>query len=63
MNISLSVSPSSRREWIEIIAVYAVKKAILSPSSRREWIEIISTGYVVDIISASPSSRREWIEI
>ena len=36
-------SPSTRREWIEIAAVFRSLSAILSPSTRREWIEISTT--------------------
>ena len=34
-------SPSTRREWIEIVSESTAYQAeVLSPSTRREWIEI-----------------------
>ena len=41
LNIVVWMSPSTRREWIEIynINLHIVKIAV-SPSTRREWIEI-----------------------
>ena len=35
------MSPSSRREWIEILIVALKSVFFGSPSSRREWIEIL----------------------
>ena len=56
------MSPSSRREWIEIyISVYEPNETE-SPSSRREWIEIQCRLCSFAALK-SPSSRREWIEI
>ena len=60
----VSVSPSMRREWIEIHspptdAAYASR----SPSMRREWIEIIKLITSMYKLIRSPSMRREWIEI
>ena len=57
------MSPSSRREWIEINHVPPDVKPHASPSSRREWIEIICINCEVIKWQQSPSSRREWIEI
>ena len=34
-------SPSTRREWIEILEVFKCIAFIRSPSTRREWIEIV----------------------
>ena len=36
----LTLSPSSRRAWIEIFAGFSSGFFSLSPSSRRAWIEI-----------------------
>ena len=36
----MPLSPSSRRAWIEIIAVVKAQHGHRSPSSRRAWIEI-----------------------
>ena len=37
------MSPSMRREWIEIISRKPLQKSMKSPSMRREWIEISDT--------------------
>ena len=34
-------SPSTRREWIEIIVQLKICRTQRSPSTRREWIEIL----------------------
>ena len=34
------MSPSARREWIEIYMHFYKKDALSSPSAKREWIEI-----------------------
>ena len=40
-------SPSSRRAWIEILAVFGTSRvSARSPSSRRAWIEIFAIGNV-----------------
>ncbi len=36
----ISMSPSTRREWIEIDSGKQSASIPLSPSTRREWIEI-----------------------
>ena len=36
----LKLSPSMRREWIEITSYSGQNKSDMSPSMRREWIEI-----------------------
>ena len=56
------VSPSSRREWIEILVMRTINNFIGSPSSRREWIEMVKIPFS-STKKRSPSSRREWIEI
>ena len=55
-------SPSTRREWIEMMVQRMGIVETLSPSTRREWIEMSSTS-INTASSASPSTRREWIEI
>ena len=57
------MSPSMRREWIEIFANGAAPSGVLSPSMRREWIEILPMKLLFLRIRRSPSMRREWIEI
>ena len=56
------MSPSARREWIEIYMHFYKKDALSSPSAKREWIEIYMHFYKKDALS-SPSAKREWIEI
>ena len=34
------LSPSMRREWIEMPMLASLKSVRMSPSMRREWIEI-----------------------
>ena len=34
------LSPSMRREWIEMTHLFPLPGALLSPSMRREWIEM-----------------------
>ena len=38
--VRFAASPSTRREWIEIMATLLIFMGIESPSTRREWIEI-----------------------
>ena len=57
------LSPSMRREWIEMTHLFPLPGALLSPSMRREWIEMVVVTCVITVISMSPSMRREWIEI
>ena len=59
----LQLSPSMRREWIEIFHGYAVRNDLESPSMRREWIEIGKDNVGILHKVRSPSMRREWIEI
>ena len=56
------VSPSMRREWIEIPSSSESISIIPSPSMRREWIEMMPT-VTAKKNAVSPSMRREWIEI
>ena len=35
------MSPSMRREWIEMLCLRPSKMGTVSPSMRREWIEIL----------------------
>ena len=60
--VQCALSPSTRREWIEMHTVSTRLHALPSPSTRREWIEISSLLHC-HCIGASPSTRREWIEI
>ena len=59
---SAIISPSTRREWIEIAFSRSAFSRSASPSTRREWIEI-SGKYASEKFETSPSTRREWIEI
>ena len=57
------LSPSMRREWIEISSQLGTPgKSQTSPSMRREWIEM-KTQYYSEFVITSPSMRREWIEM
>ena len=56
------MSPSTRREWIEIAPDFCFIPLLLSPSTRREWIEI-NYHDLDEMLPMSPSTRREWIEI
>ena len=57
------MSPSMRREWIEITHTKITNlERESSPSMRREWIEMLGTRVYPESFS-SPSMRREWIEI
>ena len=38
------MSPSMRREWIEMLCLRPSKMGTVSPSMRREWIEIAQPG-------------------
>ena len=40
------MSPSTRREWIEISHTARTRRELQSPSTRREWIEIIMLFFV-----------------
>ena len=57
-----AVSPSMRREWIEMFSLRLTAEEKKSPSMRREWIEIKLLTDTFSILM-SPSMRREWIEI
>ena len=57
------MSPSMRREWIEMLCRRPSKMGTVSPSMRREWIEIAQPGRRGSAALRSPSMRREWIEI
>ena len=57
------MSPSMRREWIEMFKTFNVTHLSMSPSMRREWIEIASMFVLDCTLDESPSMRREWIEI
>ena len=63
--LTLELSPSSRRAWIEISSLIPQGSSIflLSPSSRRAWIEIQLSYPQARKKRLSPSSRRAWIEI
>ena len=56
------MSPSMRREWIEIASTPDFFNISVSPSMRREWIEMPRYLYI-PCWKVSPSMRREWIEI
>ena len=56
------MSPSTRREWIEIAEYLFPVLRFESPSTRREWIEMGRWRAVLRH-AQSPSTRREWIEI
>ena len=58
-----TLSPSTRRVWIEIIlaALWTLKPE--SPSTRRVWIEIARLALFQRAVVPSPSTRRVWIEI
>ena len=56
------LSPSMRREWIEIHLLAVLYTSVWSPSMRREWIEICERCQQLSQIR-SPSMRREWIEM
>ena len=59
-----SESPSTRREWIEMLSAIIRKNCSRwSPSTRREWIEICASYIKSVCFEESPSTRREWIEI
>ena len=57
------MSPSMRREWIEMTFSQHFWMSRQSPSMRREWIEIYFSVYSTATGAGSPSMRREWIEI
>ena len=60
----VAVSPSMRREWIEISSQLGTPgKSQTSPSMRREWIEIQQDTEHDAHDNKSPSMRREWIEM
>ena len=58
----LKASPSTRREWIEIVCLCDLSHVPWSPSTRREWIEIKIGRFIIALFQ-SPSTRREWIEM
>ena len=57
------MSPSIRREWIEMIDFKVLPKICWSPSIRREWIEMTVSKTIGGFHGKSPSIRREWIEM
>ena len=57
------MSPSMRREWIEIRQENIGINDIVSPSMRREWIEMFCQQLLILNYLRSPSMRREWIEM
>ena len=57
-----NLSPSTRREWIEMTRLCDWCEYQMSPSTRREWIEMAKKSENVSKRS-SPSTRREWIEM
>ena len=57
------MSPSMRREWIEISDASLYPYGYRSPSMRREWIEMSSLCLCPGGSTRSPSMRREWIEM
>ena len=57
------LSPSMRREWIEIFLGSGLFPNLWSPSMRREWIEMSPYGVETVSLEPSPSMRREWIEM
>ena len=64
MKLSDMMSPSMRREWIEISDRKDTAEGEEgSPSMRREWIEIQDVAQQTNYLKKSPSMRREWIEI
>ena len=58
-----NMSPSIRREWIEMTENTRTTTTGWSPSIRREWIEIPVRTLTAAFWVLSPSIRREWIEI
>ena len=56
------LSPSAKREWIEILKNRFKRPKYASPSAKREWIEI-SILEIATLVTPSPSAKREWIEI
>ena len=61
---SPSVSPSTRRAWIEMTFLLTRNAySSRSPSTRRAWIEILAYQWGVWCTAWSPSTRRAWIEI
>ena len=58
----MPLSPSMRREWIEISLDCTGIRVLQSPSMRREGIEMAVTCQK-SVLYQSPSMRREWIEI
>ena len=60
---ALGMSPSMRREWIEISSTSLLLCSCVSPSMRREWIEMCRIWIDICGGMASPSMRREWIEM
>ena len=54
--LSVDMSPSARREWVEIYMVISPTLHNGSPSARREWVEIRITEGVEVLV---PVSLRE----
>ena len=55
------LSPSMRREWIEIFPPGCVVKLGASPSMRREWIEIKEVEKS-DVVNRSVSLHAEGVD-
>ena len=47
------MSPSTRREWIEINFSCSMQDLELSPSTRREWIEMTATKQFARFVNVS----------
>ena len=62
-SIKSFLSPSMRREWIEMSLHSCTSMYLRSPSMRREWIEIDKGTSTAVHLLTSPSMRREWIEM
>ena len=60
--IVVGLSPSMRREWIEIFCRLYLRGCVGVSLHAEEWIEMILF-CILSIRYMSPSMRREWIEI
>ena len=60
LDASAPESPSTRREWIEIMNVNNGAALLASPSTRREWIEIVARGD--DVIPRVVSLHTEGVD-
>ena len=56
----LQMSPSMRREWIEMYQDYTTLISMLSPSMRREWIEIKT--FLCDLWTQHVSLHAEGVD-